>query len=145
MHPFIRLSMELLVVTLSAVGILGQHASAQCHNPPGPDEITVWEDRGFTGNCKTLGIGEYPNSSFLAPVDNDSISSLKVGSNVRAYLYEDHNFENRVALYEAGSSHELNGPGDRGLGPNVNNKTTSIIVRRTGGVRVPYIFIGDYP
>jgi hypothetical protein len=145
MHPFIRLLPGLLVVTVSAVGILGQQAFAQCHDPPGPNEITVWQHGGFRGNCKTLGIGEYPNSGFLQPVGNDSISSLKVGSNVRAYLYEDHNYEKRVALYEAGSSHDESQSGDRALGPNVNDKTTSIIVRPSRGVRVPYIFIGDYP
>jgi len=145
MHSFTPPLLGWLVVTLSAVRLLGQQAFAQCHNPPLPNEITVWQHNGFTGNCKTLGIGEYPNSTFLAPVGNDSISSLKVGSNVRAYLYEDADYRGHVALYEAGSAHDAGQSGDRGLGPSVNEETTAIIVRPTGGLRVPYIFIGDYP
>ena len=145
MYPLIRLVRRMLVVTASAVGILGQQSFAQCHDPPGPNEITVWEGIGFTGTCQTLRVGLYPNASALSPVHGDSISSIKVGKNVRAYLYQYPNYGGSVALYEAGSSHDAGRSGDFWLGPHVNGQTTSIIVRPTGGVRVPYIFINDFP
>jgi hypothetical protein len=118
---------------------------AACHDPPDADEITVWQHSHFSGNCRTLGIGRYPNSSYLSPVGNDAISSLKVGSDVRAHLYEHAQFEGHVALYEAGSAHDVAESGDLGLGPNVNDETTSIVVQANSGLRVPYIFIGDFP
>jgi hypothetical protein len=129
------------------MSILGGEAFAQCANPPGPDQVTVWQDHNFEGKCKTLDIGAFRNSSSLRPVPNDSISSLKVGSDVRAHLFKDANFKGPVALYEAGSSHNVSEPDSSpfSLGPNVNDETTSIIVQETFGVRVPYIFLGDYP
>src|SRR4051812_27592826 len=116
-----------------------------CANPPGPDQITIWQHGNFSGLCKTLGIGAFPNSSFLSPVPNDSVSSLKVGQNVRAHLYEHADFKGHVALYESGSAHNVSDSGPVGLGPNVDDKTTSIIVQLASGLRVPYIFINDHP
>lgn len=139
---------RMLLASVSLIlmmSVLRIEASAQCANPPGPYQITVWRNGNFEGDCKTLEIGRYPNSSFLSPVPNDQISSIKVGSKVRAHLFEHADFKGHVALYEAGSSHNVSASGFAGLGPGVNEKTTSIIVQETLGLRVPYLFVNDYP
>src|SRR5688500_10396230 len=125
-----------LALTIALINALSGTAFAQCANPPGPNQITIWQERDFAGPCKTLEIGSYPNSSFLSPVGNDSISSLKVGSNVRAHLFEHKDYDGHVALYEGGSAHNGNGNGPDQLGPNVADETTSIIVAPDYGVRV---------
>jgi hypothetical protein len=131
---------------LLIIAVLAGKAFAGCPDP-GPSQITVYQHRDFTGLCKVLEVGSFPNSGFLSPVPNDSISSLKVGSNVRAHLFEHRDFNGRVALYEAGSIHNVRfaDTSPLSLGPNVNDKTTSIIVQDALGVRIPYIFVNDYP
>jgi hypothetical protein len=138
---------ELPLKVLFTIAFFSGQALAQRCPDPGPNQITVFRDHDFQGNCKTLGVGEFPNSAYLFPVSNDSISSLKVGSNVRAHLFKDRDFSGPVALYEAGSIHNVRFPDSSplSLGPNVNDKTTSIIVQDASGVRIPYIFVNDYP
>jgi hypothetical protein len=54
-------------------------------------------------------------------------------------------FTGPVALYEAGSIHNYSGSGLFELGPGVADETTSIIVQAAFGVRIPYLFVNDYP
>jgi hypothetical protein len=125
----------------------GEVCAQSCPDSPGPDQVIVYQHRAFGGKCKTMGIGRYPNPSFFSPVPNDSISSLKVGSNVRVHVFERRNFNGQVALFEGGSSHDAAFPNASpfSLGPNVNDTASSIIVQEASGVRVPYIFVNDYP
>jgi hypothetical protein len=118
-----------------------------CPDTPGADQVVVYQHARFKGKCTTLGIGEYPNPKSFSPVLNDSISSLKVGINVRIHLFEHGDFNGQVALYEAGSTHDVSFPDSSpfSLGPNVNDTASSIIVQEALGVRVPYIFANDYP
>ena len=63
--------------------------AAQC-NPNG-DQIALFLDGGYSGQCVVKGIGDYSNPSSIG-LPNDSISSLKVGSNVKATLCRDDNY-----------------------------------------------------
>jgi hypothetical protein len=139
------LASPILVVMISI--FIGEAFAQPCPDSPGPDQVIVYQHRGFGGKCAILGIGRYPKPSYFAPVGNDSISSLKVGSDVRVHLFENHNFGGQVALYEAGSSHDAAFPSADpfSLGRNVNDTVSSIIVQQASGVRVPYIFVNDYP
>jgi hypothetical protein len=56
---------------------------------PGPNEAIVCPDANYYGNCVRVPVGLFPNS---AGVGNDSMSSAKVGSNVRLSLCTDGGF-----------------------------------------------------
>lgn len=66
---------------------------------PSPDQILVCPDADFAGNCQLMGLGLYPNS---AGVPNDSMSSIKVGSNVRVSLCRDSAFRGTCQTIDAG-------------------------------------------
>src|SRR4051794_26075087 len=99
-----KIGVILSILGLS-IGAGARSIMAQCKNPPGYFEITVWQHENFSGACKTLPVGSYPRSWYLSPVPNDSISSIKVGQGVRAQLYYDASFSGKVATYESGSAH----------------------------------------
>ena len=66
-------------------------------NPPpscnyNADQIALFVDTSYRGQCVVKAIGEYPNPSSIG-LPNDSISSVKVGGNVRAVLCRDDNYE----------------------------------------------------
>ncbi len=57
----------------------GAHA-AGCE--PGPNEVTLYQHSNYRGVCSVLGVGEYPDSAAMR-MENDSVSSIKVGANVK--------------------------------------------------------------
>ncbi|MDH7488002.1 MAG: fibronectin type III domain-containing protein [Anaerolineae bacterium] len=66
-----------------------------CNNPsPNSDQIGLYEHPDYCGAYKILGVGEYPNPGAIG-LANDSISSVKVGSNVKAILCEHDGFQGR--------------------------------------------------
>jgi hypothetical protein len=59
---------------------------------PGSDQVGIYIDSDFQGDCQILDLGEYPQ---LSPnIDND-IESIQVGANVLAQLFYDANFTDR--------------------------------------------------
>jgi len=48
---------------------------------PGPKQVSFFQHNDYKGACSVLGIGQYPNSRAMG-VKNDSISSIKIGSQV---------------------------------------------------------------
>jgi hypothetical protein len=73
-----------------------QSASTYCStsglSEPPSDQVWIYSDANFKGACATLYLGFYPNSGW-APggfgLANDSISSVKIGSAVRARFFRD--------------------------------------------------------
>ncbi|RMG91264.1 MAG: hypothetical protein D6706_18375, partial [Chloroflexi bacterium] len=58
---------------------------------PGADQIALFVDGNYGGQCVVKGIGNYSNPGAIG-LPNDSISSVKVGSNVQAILCRDDNY-----------------------------------------------------
>jgi hypothetical protein len=58
---------------------------------PTNDEIVLYANTGYGVPCKTLGIGDYANSSAMG-FPNDDAESIKVGANVQAILCRDDNY-----------------------------------------------------
>ena len=58
---------------------------------PNSDQVSLFVDTNYSGQCVVEGIGEYSNPSAIG-LPNDSISSIKVGSNVKATLCRDDNY-----------------------------------------------------
>jgi len=58
---------------------------------PNSNQISLYVDTNFSGQCVTKDLGDYSNPSAIG-LPNDSISSIRVGSNVQAILCRDDNF-----------------------------------------------------
>jgi hypothetical protein len=61
--------------------------STNCARNPYPNEVIVYRDPNFRGSCAALTPGFYPHAANLL-VGNDAISSIKVGSAVRARAFK---------------------------------------------------------
>lgn len=62
---------------------------------PGSNQVALYSAPNYTGTCKVLGAGEYKLVSSYAPVPDNSLSSLLVGSDVEAILYDQTDFGGR--------------------------------------------------
>ncbi len=58
-----------------------------CNRAPGPNEVIVYSLVGFGGDCAVLTPGFYPYGPNLG-IGDDAISSIKVGSAVRARVFK---------------------------------------------------------
>ncbi len=59
---------------------------------PGENQIGIYSNTDFQGNCQTLDLGEYPQ---LSPSFENNIEAIQVGANVLAELFSDANFSGR--------------------------------------------------
>ncbi len=75
-------------------------AVSVCNREPFPLEVMVFENPNFTGKCAILTPGFYPNGNQLG-VQNDSISSIKVGQLVRARAFKDGDYGGGFTIYGA--------------------------------------------
>ena len=89
-----------------------------CARDPGPNEVMVYRDSSFAGACAVLTAGFYPHAENLL-VGNDSISSIKVGSGVRARVFKDQVYAGAWNIYAPGSR-------DGGLGSGWNDEISSM-------------------
>jgi hypothetical protein len=81
---------------------------------PNSDQVALYADTGYGGSCVTLGIGDYPNPGYLGNVGNDNVESIRVGSNVQAFLYEHDNYNGRAETFNGDDSNL----GDNNIGGN---------------------------
>ena len=58
---------------------------------PADNQIAVYKDWKFTGDCKVLNVGEYADIT-ATDFENDAVSSVKVGRNVQAVICENNDF-----------------------------------------------------
>ena len=58
---------------------------------PGTKQVAFYEHRNYKGKCSVRGIGQYRTPKEIG-MANDSISSVKVGSQVKVALCKDHYF-----------------------------------------------------
>lgn len=71
---------------------LGFTDSASAQNcRPNANQIAVFEDANYRGKCSVRNVGEYRSSRAFG-LKNDSLSSIIIGRNVMAILYEHNNF-----------------------------------------------------
>ncbi len=99
-------------------------------NPPPPtcnpnaDQIALFVDPNYGGQCVVKGVGDYPNPAAIG-LPNDSISSLRVGSNVRAMLCRDDDYGGGCETF-SGDDPDL---GDNSIG---DNQVSSVRVEWRG-------------
>lgn len=78
-------------------------SAAGCARNPLPYEVIVFRDGNFGGSCAVLVAGFYPYpANFL--VGNDAISSIKVGSGVRARAFANPVYGGGWTLYAGGTA-----------------------------------------
>ncbi len=83
----------------------GSGSSTNC--PYSADQIALYENSNYGGSCKTFSIGDYANPSAMG-FANDSASSIRVGSNVKATLCRDDNYAGGCEDF-TGDDSDLNG------------------------------------
>lgn len=69
-------------------------AQAEPSCNPNTDQVALFEHANYGGRCVVLGAGEYRDAGSMG-FANDSVSSIRVGSNVRAIVYEHANYGGR--------------------------------------------------
>lgn len=76
---------------------------------PGANQVALFSETDFRGECQNLGAGEYSNAAGFGIVGDDNIESVLLGSNVFATLYSGADFSGRSStLASADSSLEDN-------------------------------------
>ena len=98
-------------------------SSCSSSSSPGANEVLIYSGAGFSGNCRPLNVGSYSNSGTFNPVGDNDVESLKVGGNVRAWLYADQNYGGTNSLIESDDADLI----DNGIG---RNSTSSIVVEQ---------------
>ena len=96
---------------------------------PDSDEISLFIDSGYRKQCVVKGTGQYPNPAAIG-LPNDSISSIKVGNNVRAILCQHDNFGGICETFESDDP-DLS---DNRVG---NDQVSSLKVEARGGPPPP--------
>ena len=76
----------------------------------GPDRVVIYEHPDYGGNCHSFGPGDYANPGTFAPVGNDQVSSVRVGSSVLVRLFENENFGGTM-LERTGDDNDLHNDG----------------------------------
>ena len=131
------LSMVKVVVLVLVTGFV-EEAVAACP-APGANQIVVYTEPNLGGNCAVLGIGPWPMSDLIeAGIPNDSISSLSVGTGVRAGLFHEDGFSGPEADYEGGNVFGI-------LTNGVDEQTSSLRVQANNGHTVAGRHLGDHP
>ncbi len=117
-------SMKKLMFSMMFFGLMfvaAGSASAQTATcAPNDDQVAIFEHGGGdkrVGQCKVLGVGEYPTHATMGLGDN-MMSSIKVGKNVIAIVCEQADFKGACEVHDSDD-------GDLRDNPTVKNDTAS--------------------
>jgi WD40 repeat protein len=70
---------------------------------PDADQVALFVDSEYSGQCMVKGIGQYSNPGAIG-LPNDSISSVMIGVNVQAALYEHDDYQGRSEVFTSSDS-----------------------------------------
>ncbi len=76
--------------------------TTDCAREPGANEVLIYPHPNFTGSCASLKPGFYPFAANLL-IGDDKMSSIKVGSAVRARVFEHPVYGGNWNAYPAGT------------------------------------------
>ena len=105
-------------------GLLLRSMVAHADCVPKDNQAAFSTDSNYQGACVVLGIGDYPTATSTG-LPNDSISSLRVGSEVQVYACRDENFAGACVVIRGAHPTMVN----TGMG---NDQITSIKVQPIG-------------
>ena len=89
-----------LIMVCGMFFIAAGNVSAQ-NCVPKDNEVALFKDWKFGGDCKVLKIHGYLNIVTDAGFENDAVSSIKVGKNVQAVVCENANFQGVCQTFTA--------------------------------------------
>ncbi|MBI3732088.1 MAG: fibronectin type III domain-containing protein [Chloroflexi bacterium] len=102
-----------------------QNRSSSCSYSS--DQVVIYANTGYSGSCVVLGVGDYPNPSYLGSVGNDNAESIRVGSSVQAILCKDDNYAGGCTSTITSDTSDLS---STSIG---NNQLSSLHVQNRGG------------
>ncbi len=97
-----------------------------CH--PGPQQVAIFAGPIYSGECQVLDLGEYPKSGAFAPVGNDDIELVKLGSQATVMLYPEGSFDGKAERITTS---------DVDLGDNVIGRNTVSSLKVQGLIPAP--------
>jgi hypothetical protein len=103
-----------------------ERRTASCN--PSADQVALYVDTDYRGQCVVKNLGSYVSPGAIG-LPNDSISSVKVGSNVMLRLYEHDNYAGRASLFTGNDSNL----GDNTIG---NDSVSSMKVERRNSLNL---------
>ncbi|MGZ5444806.1 MAG: hypothetical protein ACXW5U_14555 [Thermoanaerobaculia bacterium] len=112
------LAVAVIVGVVSAFGALAQVCD------PGPGVIALFKDSNYSGRCRFAGPGNYASFNAIE-MDNDSISSIRIGAGMQAMLCEHTNYGGTCQTFTA---HKASFSGT----PIGHDRTSSFKVGRAG-------------
>lgn len=117
----------------NSLGYTASSAKVEARGPttgctPGQDEVSLFDGTSYSGTCITKRIGAYANPSAIG-LANDSISSVKVGSQVKVELCRDDNHSNTCEWI----SNDVSDLGSHSIG---SNQASSARVEYRGGIEL---------
>jgi len=118
-----------VVATDDRGGQVGAQTNVTVNNPPG---AIVYKDCNYLGYAVSLPIGTYTlNQLIKLGALNDDISSVKVNSGYELILYQDDNFGGAAYLFRGNASCLVSVGLSGGSTVNLNDWTSSVVVRQT--------------
>ena len=87
-----------------------QHVTKQydCNPQPQPpacqpasNQVALFSEINYQGDCKILGTGNYPNATYFGTVGDDRTQSMLVGSSVQAQLFTEASYMGRTETLRA--------------------------------------------
>jgi len=87
-------------------GLIHYSKNYSCPEPasaciPAANQVTLFAGPDFQGKCVKLSAGAYNTSAQLAPVGDDNVESILVGSNVQATLFSNSHLQGRGETFYA--------------------------------------------
>ncbi len=89
---------------------------------PGSYQAAVFGGPNYTGACQVLGLGSYPDLDALAPLGQDQIASVKLGTYVQINLFSDEQYQGRMETLTDNDRHLI----DNAIGAGT---VSSVVVR----------------
>jgi DNA-binding beta-propeller fold protein YncE len=113
-------------------------AHAQSCPLPSATQASLYQHANFQGACRVFEQEVYSTVASLAPVPNDQVSSIGIGSGVRLLLAEHERFGGRQFYFDGGWNYGY-------VGDSVNDLTSSAEVFPAQGGQLAAWYLGDYP
>lgn len=131
-----RATLAALMILFLPLTVAPSSSASQCPAPKA-DQAVIYTDPNQGGSCRVLRVGEYWTWLSFPPVSDNAVSSIVVGSEVRAVLYERWFLGGVQTQYEGGRAYHALGKFD--------DRTGSIEIFRKSGGPAATNFLGDYP
>jgi hypothetical protein len=104
--------------------VLAFDAAAEIMCEPGPGVVALFKDSNYSGRCRMVGPGNYASFDTIE-MDNDSISSIRIGAGMQAMLCEHTNYGGTCQVF---TEHKANFSGT----PIRHDRTSSFKIGRAG-------------